>query len=58
MQWSKNLLVFAALLFSMNVFDLERIGQAVGAFVVFCMVSSSIYLLNDLKDREQDAQYR
>lgn len=53
-QWSKNLLVFAALLFSLNVFDLTRFAQAVGAFVVFCAVSSAIYLLNDVLDREQD----
>jgi 4-hydroxybenzoate polyprenyltransferase len=56
-QWSKNLLVFAALLFSMNVFDAWSVAQAVGAFVVFCMVSSAIYLLNDLRDREQDAHH-
>ncbi|HET9660714.1 MAG TPA: decaprenyl-phosphate phosphoribosyltransferase [Thermomicrobiales bacterium] len=56
-QWSKNLLVFAALLFSMNVFDAWRVVQAIGAFVVFCMVSSSIYLLNDLRDRAQDAHH-
>lgn len=56
-QWSKNLLVFAALLFSMNVFDAQRFGQAVGAFVVFCAVSSAIYLVNDLRDREQDAHH-
>lgn len=56
-QWSKNLLVFAALLFSMNVFDAQRFGQAVGTFVVFCAVSSAIYLVNDLRDREQDAHH-
>jgi len=56
-QWSKNLLVFAALLFSMNLFDIRRIGEAVGAFVVFCAVSSSIYLLNDLRDRALDAHH-
>jgi 4-hydroxybenzoate polyprenyltransferase len=56
-QWSKNLLVFAALLFSVNVFDGRRVAQAVGAFIVFCMVSSAIYLLNDLRDREQDAHH-
>ncbi len=56
-QWSKNLLVFAALLFSMNVFDARRVAQAIGAFVIFCMVSSAIYLLNDLRDREQDAHH-
>lgn len=57
LQWSKNLLVFAALLFSMNVFEIRPIAQAIGAFIVFCAVSSAIYLLNDLRDREQDAHH-
>ncbi len=56
-QWSKNLLVFAALLFSLNVFDLIKFAQAVGAFIVFCAVSSAIYLLNDVRDREQDVYH-
>ena len=56
-QWSKNLLVFAALLFSLNVFDLTKFAQATGAFLVFCAVSSAIYLLNDVRDREQDAHH-
>lgn len=56
-QWPKNLLVFAALIFSLNVFEIEPVLQAVGAFIVFCAVSSSIYLLNDLRDREQDAHH-
>ena len=56
-QWSKNLLVFAALLFSLNVFDFTKFAQAVGAFVVFCAASSAIYLLNDVRDREQDAHH-
>ena len=56
-QWSKNLLVFAALLFSLNVFDARRIVQATGAFLVFCAVSSAIYLLNDVRDRALDAHH-
>ncbi len=56
-QWSKNLLVFAALLFSLNVFDRTKFAQAAGAFVVFCAVSSAIYLLNDVRDRAQDAHH-
>lgn len=56
-QWSKNLLVFAALVFSLNVFDARSIAQALGAFLIFCAVSSSIYLLNDLRDRVSDAHH-
>ncbi len=56
-QWSKNLLVFAALLFSLNVFEFAKFAQAVGAFVVFCAVSSAVYLLNDVRDRDMDAHH-
>lgn len=56
-QWPKNLLVFAALIFSVNVFEAEELGRAIGAFVVFCAASSTMYLLNDLRDREQDAHH-
>ncbi len=53
-QWTKNLLVFAAILFSG---DFDRTGKllaAVGAFVVYCAASSAAYLLNDVRDVEHD----
>jgi 4-hydroxybenzoate polyprenyltransferase len=56
-QWSKNLLVFAALLFSLNVFDFAKFAQALGAFFVFCAVSSAVYLLNDVRDRDMDVHH-
>jgi len=64
-QWTKNLLVFLALIFSMNLywepFDLASVGyllaRAAAAFVLFCMVSSSEYLINDLVDVENDRQH-
>lgn len=53
-QWSKNVLVFAGLLFAQDVFILEKIVQAVVAFVVFCAVSSGTYLINDVIDIKKD----
>lgn len=53
-QWIKNLFVMAPLLFSYNLFVPVAVGQALGAYVLFCLVSSSAYLLNDIQDREQD----
>jgi 4-hydroxybenzoate polyprenyltransferase len=53
-QWVKNLLVLAALLFSQKLFSPLAIGQALIAFISFCLISSSVYLLNDIKDCEQD----
>lgn len=53
-QWTKNVLVFAALIFSIRSADLFMLGQAVIGFVLFCLVSSCVYILNDYVDRERD----
>ena len=54
LQWTKSLLVFAALLFTRSVFEWGPLLHAIGAFVVFCMASSAVYLLNDLRDADRD----
>src|SRR6266705_6060151 len=53
-QWLKNLLVLAPLLFSQNLFIPAATEKALIAFVLFCLISSSVYVLNDVRDREQD----
>lgn len=61
-QWTKSLAVFLPLFFSVNeawTLDapqtaLELGARAIGAAVVFCLVSGAIYLINDLADRERD----
>lgn len=53
-QWVKNLLVFAGLLFSHHYGDFRMLMASVWAFVVFCMLSGSAYILNDWVDREAD----
>lgn len=53
-QWTKNLLVFAGLVFSLNLLSPPEVALAVGAFVCFCAAASSVYLFNDLRDRRQD----
>ena len=53
-QWTKNLLVFAGLIFGDKLGDPRSVGLAAGAFGVFCLLSSTIYLLNDIRDRETD----
>lgn len=52
-QWTKNLLVFAAPFFAFQV-DLGSFSSTFVAFCLFCMTSSSFYLLNDVKDVESD----
>jgi 4-hydroxybenzoate polyprenyltransferase len=56
-QWTKNLLVFAALIFSIKVSNMEMLYETVVGFLLFCFVSSSVYFLNDFIDREADRQH-
>src|SRR3984957_5162797 len=53
-QWTKNLLVFAGLLFGRRLFDFASVVEAVSAFVVFCALSGVVYLVNDVADRDSD----
>lgn len=53
-QWTKNLLVFAALLFAVRLFDPPAVAAAAAAFVIFCALSGVVYLINDVADRESD----
>jgi 4-hydroxybenzoate polyprenyltransferase len=56
-QWTKNLLVFAALLFARRLLDPAAVLQALAAFAIFCGLSGAVYLLNDVSDREADRQH-
>ncbi|GBD88795.1 decaprenyl-phosphate phosphoribosyltransferase [bacterium BMS3Abin03] len=53
-QWIKNLFVFVPLLFSLHLFEKDYFLNAIFAFVVFCLASSLIYVINDLIDIEAD----
>ena len=53
-QWTKNLLVFAGIIFGERLLDPAARVQALGAFGVFCALSSAVYLVNDVRDREAD----
>lgn len=53
-QWTKNLVVFAGLIFGERLFEPEAAARAAAAFVVFCALSGVVYLLNDVVDREAD----
>ena len=56
-QWTKNLFVFAGLLFSGRLIDRGAWPPAVAAFLIFCGLSSAVYLVNDVLDRAADAQH-
>ena len=51
----KNLLVFAALVCSGQLFDAKKLTAAVFGFLAFCMASSAVYVINDIRDRARDA---
>jgi 4-hydroxybenzoate polyprenyltransferase len=53
-QWSKNLLVFAGILFAAEYDEPAKWGAAIAAFIAYCAASSAAYLFNDVRDAEQD----
>lgn len=53
-QWTKNLVVFAGLIFSRNFHQQALLLRSVEAFVVFCLLSGVIYIINDIADLEKD----
>ncbi len=56
-QWTKNLIVFAGLIFGQRLGEVRAIAEAVAAFVIFCVLSGVVYLINDIVDREADRQH-
>ena len=56
-QWTKNLFVFAGLLFSGRLIDQAAWPAAIAAFLIFCGLSGAVYLVNDVLDRAADAQH-
>src|SRR2546425_8586287 len=56
-QWTKNLLVFAGLLFGLQLLNPAAVARAMAAFVTFCALSGVVYLINDVLDRESDRQH-
>lgn len=53
-QWVKNLILFAALLFGGHLFVLPDLLLTLAGFALFSLLTSSVYLLNDIIDRERD----
>ena len=53
-QWTKNIIVFAGLIFGEKLRDPDAFAHALGAFAVFCVLSGVVYLVNDVRDRDAD----
>lgn len=56
-QWTKNFAIFIALVFAQQLFNLPSLERTIVAWLIFCLAASSIYLLNDLLDLQQDRQH-
>ncbi len=53
-QWIKNLFIFAALIFSANLFNYPDVLITLEGFFIFCLTASGVYLFNDIVDIEKD----
>jgi 4-hydroxybenzoate polyprenyltransferase len=56
-QWTKNAFIFVPLLFDVKVFQLEPLLRTLAGFVLLCLISGAVYLINDLVDIERDRQH-
>jgi 4-hydroxybenzoate polyprenyltransferase len=53
-QWTKNLVLFAGVIFARRFTDPQFVGASFSAFALFCLLSSGVYMLNDVADLEND----
>lgn len=53
-QWVKNAFVFLPVFFSGSITDLAAVGYSAVGFLMFCLASSAVYCLNDVRDAEAD----
>ena len=56
-QWTKNAFVMAALVFDRKLFDIPSLERTLLTLLIFCLVSSSVYLFNDIMDVEADRNH-
>ena len=56
-QWTKNLLLFAGIIFAAQLGDLSRWVEALAAFAAYCAASSAAYLVNDVRDADEDRRH-
>jgi 4-hydroxybenzoate polyprenyltransferase len=56
-QWTKNIFVLAALVFDLKLRDPEAIARSLAGLILFCLLSSVVYIFNDIMDVEADRNH-
>jgi 4-hydroxybenzoate polyprenyltransferase len=56
-EWVKNAFLFAPVFFSRNLLNLDLLSKVLLAFGLYCLASGSVYLMNDIYDRERDRKH-
>ncbi|NPV77021.1 MAG: decaprenyl-phosphate phosphoribosyltransferase [Anaerolineae bacterium] len=56
-QWTKNVFVLAALVFDRQLTNMPSLYRSLAGFFLFCLLSSTVYILNDIVDAEADRQH-
>jgi decaprenyl-phosphate phosphoribosyltransferase len=55
--WAKNLFLFLPLFFGQQILDFHKVIAVSYGFIAFCCIASSIYIINDYRDREDDRKH-
>lgn len=56
-QWTKNGFVLMAVVFDLKLRNLDAVERSISGFLIFCLLSSAVYIFNDIKDIEADRQH-
>jgi 4-hydroxybenzoate polyprenyltransferase len=56
-QWIKNVFVFAPLIFDVKLFNIRYLAPTTGGFLLLCLISGTVYIINDLADIEEDRNH-
>ena len=56
-QWVKNVIIFFALVFDKQLFELIPVLRTIAGFILFCLIASAVYIFNDIADIEADRQH-
>jgi 4-hydroxybenzoate polyprenyltransferase len=56
-QWPKNGFIFVPLVFDVKLFQVQPLSRTVAGFVILCLISGTVYLINDVVDIDKDRQH-